>query len=304
MLESSKLSVILRLVNLKVVIFEAAIKVNSTNIRNIHLLRCLCLLLSLCCSPGWAQESLRLVSLAPDITRNLISLGAQSQVVGIIEHPQLQLALPQARVVGDYQLLNIEAILALQPDYVLVWQGGNPEAQLQRIESLGLTVVRIKSDRLADLPHQWQFLGKLLNREDQASRLIEQFNLALDSYRVKAERPVRTFYQLWHQPLMSINNSGYQAEVLQLCGAENVLAEAFEAFPQVGVEAVLAADVELILASDELPSDWRDRWMEWPQIPAVQRDQLHTVEADYLHQLTLDTLKGIDQVCSAVERAR
>ncbi len=267
-------------------------------------MRYLSFILYLCCVPAMAKDSLRLVSLAPDITRNLMSLEAESQVVGVIEHPQLELALPQARVVGDYQLLNVEAILALQPDYVLVWQGGNPEAQLQRLESLGLRVVRIKSDRLADLPRQWQLLGELLNREDQAGQLIEQFNSALDSYRVESERPVRTFYQLWHRPLMSINNSGYLAEVLQLCGAENVLAEAYEAFPQVGVEALLASDVELILASDELPPDWRDSWMEWPQIPAVKHDQLYTVEADYLHQLTLDTLIGVSQVCDAVERAR
>ena len=279
-------------------------KVNPIHTMKICSLRYLSLIFALCCACSLAQEQLRLVSLAPDITRNLIAIGAESQIVGIIEHNQLQLELPQAQVVGDYQLLNIEAILALQPDYVLVWQGGNPEAQLQRLESLGLQVVRVKSDRLADLPNQWRLFGELLNREDQAESLIEQFSSALESYRVEAERPVRTFYQLWHQPLMSINNSGYQAEILQLCGANNVLAEAYEAFPQVGIEAVLAADVELILASDELPQDWRESWSDWPQIPAVKRDQLYTVEADYLHQLTLDTLKGVSQVCSAVERAR
>lgn len=279
-------------------------QVNPIDIRKFHLLRYVSFVLSLFCASAVAQESLRLVSLAPDITRNLMAIGAESHIVGIIEHKQLQLELPQAQVVGDYQLLNIEAILALRPDHVLVWQGGNPEAQLQRLESLGLDVVRIKSARLADLPNQWRLFGELLGREDQAERLIEQFSSALESYRVVAKRPVRTFYELWHQPLMSINNSGYQAEILQLCGAKNVLAEAYETFPQVGIEAVLAADVELILASDELPQDWRDKWSDWPQIPAVKRDQLYTVEADYLHQLTLDTLKGISQVCSAVERAR
>lgn len=279
-------------------------QVNPIDIRKFHLLRYVSLVLSLFCASAVAQESLRLVSLAPDITRNLMAIGAESHIVGIIEHKQLQLELPQAQVVGDYQLLNIEAILALRPDHVLVWQGGNPEAQLQRLESLGLDVVRIKSARLADLPNQWRLFGELLDREAQAERLIEQFSSALESYRVVAKRPVRTFYELWHQPLMSINNSGYQAEILQLCGAKNVLAEAYETFPQVGIEAVLAADVELILASDELPQDWRDKWSDWPQIPAVKRDQLYTVEADYLHQLTLDTLKGVSQVCSAVERAR
>lgn len=268
-------------------------------------MRYLTLVILLFCSVATAQTSVRLVSLAPDITRNLIAMDAGSQIFGIIEHSELQRDLPQARVIGDYQLLNIEAILALEPDYVLAWQGGNPEAQLQRLESLGLTVVRIKSEKLADLPQQWLLFGKLLNREAQAKVLIDQFNRLLESYRVSPDKPrIRAFYQLWHQPLMSINNSGYLAEILQLCGAENVMAEAFEAFPQVGFEAVLAADVELILASDELPPEWSEAWRRWPQIPAVKRDRLYTVEADYLHQLTLETLKGVSQVCSAVERAR
>lgn len=252
----------------------------------------------------FAGSAERLVVLAPDITRNLIALGAEANIVGIIENSDLQARLPNAEIVGDYQLLNIEAILALEPDLVVAWQGGNPEPQLQRLETLGLSLVRIKSEKLTDLPEQWRRLGELLDRQLRAEELIAEFNTTLQQLSAKDRRPVRTFYELWHQPLMSVNGQGWLGEILTLCGAQNILHNAVAAYPQVSVEAVLAAETELILASNELPEDWRAAWRNWPQIPAVTQDQLYTVEADYLHQLTLETLIGVSQVCSAVERAR
>lgn len=251
-----------------------------------------------------AQAPVRLVVLAPDITRNLLALGARDNIVGIIANAALEAELPQAKVVGDHQLLSIEAILGLRPDYVVAWQGGNPPAQLQRLSELGLQLIHIKTERLSDLPAQWQLFGELLGREEVAGELVERFESSIEAFRIANQRPVPTFYQLWHEPLMSINNQGWFGEILQLCGAQNILGDAYAAYPQVGIEAVVAARVELILASDELPASWRERWQNWPQLPAVAADHLYTVEADYLHQLTMETLKGVSQVCSAVERAR
>ena len=251
-----------------------------------------------------ATGSVRLVVLAPDIAHNLIAIGAGDNIVGIIDNPALKTTLPQAQVVGDYQLINIESVLSLEPDYIIVWDGGNSEVQLSRLEALGFKLVRVKSNRLEDLPKQWQQLAELVGKETNAAQMSAQFSHALEQFDARSQQSVRVFYQLWHSPLMSVNREGLISEILTLCGAENVMALASEPYPQIGTETVLAAEVDLILASDEAPDDWPLRWKNWPDIPAVKHDQLYTVETDYLHQLTNDTLKGINQVCSAVEQAR
>lgn len=254
--------------------------------------------------PVKASDPLRLVVLAPDLANNLVMMEASEQIVGIIANPSLQALLPEAAVVGDHQLLNVEQILGLEPDWVIAWEGGNPESQLQRLESLGLNLLRIRTERLTDLPKQWSQFGVLLDHEPQAERLIAQFEQGLAELQKRDAKPVRLFYELWHDPLMSLNDSSWIADIFELCGAENILGASYEAYPQIGEEAVLAGNVELILASSELPEHWREKWRKWPQIPAVAQDQLYTVNADYLHQLTLNTLRGVREVCLAVERAR
>ena len=261
-------------------------------------------LLLILCAPYAASQTHRIVVLAPDIARNLIDLGAEDSIVGIVKNDELEAKIPWARVVGDHQQLSIEAIFALNPDYVIVWQGGNPEPQIQKMRTLGLNIVRIRTTRLADLPAQWRTLGQLLGKEQRAEQLGLEFMAQLQRLEATQEKPVRLFYQLWHQPLMSVSNTSWLSEVFTLCGAENVMADAAGSFPQIGIEAVLAADVEVIIASDELSSDWKDRWRKWPQVPAVSQNHLYTVRADYLHQLTGETLKGVLQVCEAVARAR
>lgn len=246
----------------------------------------------------------RLVVLAPDLAYNLIELGASDSIVGIIDNPALVKSLPNVPVVGDYQLLNAELILSLRPDYLIVWQGGNSELQLNRLESLGLNLVRVKADRLEDLPRQWRLFGDLLGRQKKSEELSTRFTDALAKLDARHKAKVRVFYQLWHSPLMSVNKDSLISQILTVCGAENVMGSALEPYPQIGAEAVLANRVDLILAADDAPDDWQLNWIKWPTIPAVKQDQLYTVETDYLHQLTNDTLKGISQVCTAVERAR
>lgn len=262
------------------------------------------LLLLINCASVIADTSPRLVVLAPDLARNLIMLGAADQIRGIISNDSLEQQLTNAEVVGDHQLLNFEKILSLKPSKIIAWQGGNPESQLQRLEGLGLEVVRVRTERLADLPAQLRTFGQILGREAQAQLLIDQFYTAMDALQVKSQPDVRLFYELWHAPLMSVNDHSWISEIFSLCGAINVLGRAYEPYPQVGEEAVLAGNVQVILGSSELPSNWQESWQKWPQIPAVAADQLYTVDADYLHQLTLDTVRGAEQVCAAVERAR
>lgn len=256
------------------------------------------------CSLASADTQVRLVVLAPDMAKNLIALGAEEQIKGIIGNAFLEQQLPDAEVVGDHQLLNFEKVLSLRPDWIIAWQGGNPESQLQRLEKLGLEVVRIKTERLGDLPAQFRIFGELLGRQSDAESLISQFNADIKRLSIDAVPDVRLFYELWHKPLMSINDQSWISEIFTMCGAVNVLGQAYEPYPQIGEEAVLSGDVQVILGSSELPSDWTENWQKWPQIPAVAEDQLYTVEADYLHQLTLETVKGVEQVCETVELAR
>ena len=44
------------------------------------------------------------------------------------------------------------SVLALRPDVVLVWPTGTPETTIERLRALGLNVVDVPTQSLADVP--------------------------------------------------------------------------------------------------------------------------------------------------------
>ena len=252
--------------------------------------------------PASALADLRLVVLSPDLTENIYALGKGDWVVGRVSAADYPKEILDVQVIGDYQSLDAEAIVRLDPDYVLAWQGGNPERQLTYLESLGLNLIRIKGDTLTEIPAQLTELGRLLNAEAEASNLIAEFNRRLASSAVKVKEPKRVFYQLWSDPMLTLNAQSVVSEAVDHCGGVNVFKDRPEMAPQVSIESVIGMNPELILASDGLPDAWQEAWQQWPFLDAVRHQNLYKINSDYLHRLTMRTLDGVDEVCEILSR--
>ncbi|WP_432697974.1 cobalamin-binding protein [Marinobacterium sp. YM272] len=246
----------------------------------------------------------RIVVLAPNLAEDLDAIGALDRVVGRVAHTDYPAQVAKLPLVGDYQQFNVEAILSLNPDLVLAWQEGNPEAQLRKLEAMGLEVFRLSSQHIRDIPDNLIQLGRLTGQEAQAEQAAAAFHRRLAELEpAEGPRP-RLFYLLWDDPLLSVSNSTLIGEAIAFCGADNLFAERPEAIPQLNMEAVIAAQPDLIVSTNEVGDNWRERWLSWKQIPAVARQQLVSLEADYLHRATPRFLSGLDELCKAVSAAR
>jgi ABC-type Fe3+-hydroxamate transport system substrate-binding protein len=261
--------------------------------RLVLLLRLLFILLI----PTTALAELRLVVLSPDLTENIFALRKGDTVVGRVSSADFPDEVLNVPIIGDYQSLDAEAIVKLDPDYVLAWKGGNSERQLTYLESLGLKLVRIKGDTLADIPSQLTELGRLLEAEAEADNLIAEYHRRLANSRVNAEKPKRVFYQLWSDPMLTLNAQSVVSETIAHCGGVNLFKDRSEMAPQVSIESVISVDPDLILASDGLPENWQEAWQNWPFLNAVKHQRLYKINSDYLHRLTMRTLDGVDEVC-------
>ena len=246
----------------------------------------------------------RFVVLAPDLTENMFAIGAGESVVGRVEAADFPSEVVTIPVVGDFQSINAELILSLKPDYVLAWQGGNPERHLQYLEGLGLNVVRLSSQSILDLPEQLRLLGELSGQVDVANARAIEFETELQGLSEgRKGRNLPLFYQIWHSPLMTINSSSWITEAITYCGGLNLFADRAEAVPQLTVESIISANPKLIIAGSGADQSWVEFWKPWSMIDAVANNQLNTVEADYLHRLTMRTLLGMEQLCQAIDAA-
>lgn len=254
------------------------------------------------------QPAQRIVSLAPHVTEQLYAIGAGERIVGAVDYsdyPEAAKALPR---VGGYSRLDLERILALQPDLIVGWQSGNDARQLERLQQLGLTVYLSEPRHLADIPSNMQRLGKLSGVAQQAAVAAAQFRQGIAALRQQHEGGVRlrVFYQIWNRPLMTINGKHLISDVISLCGGNNVFADIDSLTPKVSKEAVLAANPQVIIVSgmgSERP-EWLDDWRRWPQLSAVKTKQLYVIPPDIIQRATPRLLQGANRLCQLLDKAR
>ena len=254
------------------------------------------------------QPARRIVSLAPHITEQLFAVGAGEQVVGVSAYSDFPAAANTIQRIGDGGGLDIEAIVALQPDLVVAWQSGNPAAQIARLQALGLTVFISEPGELGEVVTTLQRLGELAGSEEVAQAVIERFNRRLAGLRArhKDKAPVSVFYQVWDTPLMTINGDHLISDVIRLCGGVNVFSGLSQLAPQIGIESVLTRNPRVIIAADRGPvgGDVLTGWWRWSNMSAVRDGNLFTVPGDALVRHTPRILDGAERVCKILDQVR
>lgn len=249
----------------------------------------------------------RIVSIAPHITELLFAAGAGERIVGVDEfsdHPAAAKALPR---IGRHSSLDLEAILALKPDLVIGWASGNRMPQLQNLERLGIPLYLNEIRSIDDIAASIETFGRITASPSAlhgAARLRER--IATLAARKHTGPRLRVFYQIWHQPLMTVNGQHLISQAVSLCGGQNVFAALKPLAPTVGIESVLAADPEVIIASGSTADSpaWLQDWRRWPQLAAVREDQLVAIDPDIVQRPTPRFLDGVEAMCAALDRAR
>lgn len=254
------------------------------------------------------KPATRIVSLAPHITELLFAAGAGPHVVGVVSHsdyPAAALKIPQ---VGSYKTVSEESLVALRPDLIVAWHSGNGPEVIQRMRHLGFKVYVNEPRVLDDVANSLKTLGLLGGSAAQGAAASESFlkvYRALQS-RYEIRQVVSVFYQVWDEPLTTLNGTHLISDVIKLCGGRNVFADAIPIAPRISVESVLRSDPDVIVASGmgESRPDWLDAWYDWPSMRAVQRNRLFFVPPDLLQRHTPRILEGAKQLCELLDTAR
>jgi iron complex transport system substrate-binding protein len=255
-----------------------------------------------------SQPAKRIVSLAPNVTELLFEIGAGEDIVGTVEYsdyPQAAKTIPR---IGRHNALDLETIVMLKPDLVIAWQSGNPVQQVEKLVNLGIPVYYSELRKLMDVADTLQRFGKLTGLQANAQRaqqaFVTRYRRLNKDYQHKSK--IKVFYEIWNQPMMSVNGDHIINEVIELCGGENVFKSLAPLTPTVNVEAVLLADPEVIIASGvgDAPPPWLGEWDRWRQLSAVKHGHVYYVNPDYIHRQTSRILIGAERVCSLLDKAR
>lgn len=249
---------------------------------------------------GGGGVAQRIVSLAPHITELAFAAGAGQRLVATVEYSDYPPAARRVARIGDAFRIDLERVLVLQPDLVLTWASGTPAAVLDRLEAMGLRHEAVVTERLDDVPRALRRIGTLAGTARIAERAAVDYEARLAQLRRShAGRAARSvFIELDDRPLYTVNDRHVISEVVALCGGRNVFGRLAALAPQVALEAVLAADPEVILSLDDAVADPLAEWSRWPALRAVRAGAVHSLPADLLTRSTPRILDGVEIACA------
>ena len=194
----------------------------------------------------------------------------------------------------------------LEPDLLLVWEGGTPAHVIDELGALGYRVEAMRTNSVADVARTIVRIGELTDHRETANRAAAAFEQRLGeieaAHRDRAD--ITVFYQVSARPLYTVNGGHFVSEIIELCGGTNVFGDLGELAPTIEVEAVVERDPEVFLAGSDAGPDAFSEWQRWPQIAANRYGNHFILPGDVISRATPRLLDGAAVVCSVLDEAR
>lgn len=250
----------------------------------------------------------RIATLSPGATELTYAAGAGDQVVAVVSYSDYPPEAKQVASVGSHTRIDLEKLVGLAPDIVIGWVTGNPAEQLETLEALGMPVFYIEPRNVEGVASAIERLARLAGTETAGQAVADNFRNTMNALeeRYRDREPVPTFYQVWDEPLMSVNDQHLIGQVVEICGGENVFGEQARLVPRIDDEAVLAANPEAIVAGGmgEENRHWLTHWEQYPNLTAVAEDNLFFVPPSLIQRPTPRLMEGTQILCEKLDIAR
>jgi iron complex transport system substrate-binding protein len=191
--------------------------------------------------------------MSPNLTQTIFALGADDMLVGVDDYsiyPDKARSLPK---MGNFLNPTLETIIAAKPDLVLIVN--TDENMKQMLSSAGLRIESFGNDSIPDILESIDRLGRLLDREDEAKALIDNFNAVKNRVDALLEGVPLTKVVLvagrnpGRLQDIYVAGSSFMGSLLSTAGGENVFGDLGIPWPEVSIESLIGTDPDVIIDS-------------------------------------------------------
>jgi iron complex transport system substrate-binding protein len=153
--------------------------------------------------------------------------GASNRLVSVSAFSNLPESVKQLPITSDARSIDLEKMKSLRPDLIIYWLGGTSESQIQSIKKTfnkDVQFISVQPKKLSDIATDIESIGKALGTESVAKKNADALRSKIAELNTMqkniSERKVRVFYQVWAQPLMTLNQDHIIGDIIQRCGGE------------------------------------------------------------------------------------
>jgi iron complex transport system substrate-binding protein len=244
----------------------------------------------------------KIISLAPNVTEILFSLGLDQEIVGVSIHCNFPEKVQSKVRVGSYISLDFEKIVSLKPDLIIATGAGNTRDMVDRLERLGFPTYVIFPKNVEDVTRSVGHLSQLVGREKEGAEIIQEMKRRRErvvALTLGLPRP-RVFLQIGEAPIVTVGKNSFADDLIRLAGGDNVAGNEKEMYPRFGMEEILKRSPEVILISSMNPRGNYQKvlqeWSRWKTIPAVKNGQIYLIDSDLIDRPSPRIIEGLEEM--------
>ena len=261
----------------------------------------------------------RIITLAPHLSELVDSAGGSDRLMGVSAFSNFPTSVKQLPITSDARSIDLEKMKSLHPDLIIYWRGGTSESQIQSIKKTfnkNVQFIAVEPKKLTDIATDIETIGKTLGTDLVAKKNADVLRLKITELRNNennqnkqkniSQRKVRVFYQVWAQPLMTLNQDHIISDIIQLCGGEQLFANEKVLVPTVSREAVIKANPEIIFTAvdnQKMPSDW-SMWTSFSQLAATKNKAFVDLDGDIISRPSPRIMQGAQKICAEINQLR
>ena len=230
------------------------------------------------------------ISMAPSITQTLMDLGCTDQIIALDTNSAAMEGAPQGLPAFDMMTPDAEQMATLAPDVIFVSSisssgGENP---FQPLQELGTTVVCIPtSASIEDIYEDVTFLGQVMGKTERAAEINENLKAEIDRITalgasIPEDQRKTVYFEIAAAPSAYSTGSGtYMDEMINLIGANNMMADKAEGWTSVDSEVVVSGNPDVILTNVDYLEDPVGEIKSregWEAVTAVKNGDVYQID--------------------------
>jgi iron complex transport system substrate-binding protein len=167
------------------------------------------------------------------------------------------------------------------------------------LQRLGIPVFMVDPHGIEGIYGSIVSLGRALNREADADRLVARLRARADAVRARvAGKPgPRVLMAIWYDPPMTIGKHAFISELIEAAGARSVTDDIAQEWPEVSLEAIVSRQPDALLfirGSSITPEELKAR-PGWERLRAVQQGRIYYTDdrIQYPSPIAFDALEDL-----------
>lgn len=211
------------------------------------------------------HDGLRVVSLAPNVTEILYTLGLSNQVVGVSKYSDYPPEAKEKPQVGGTYDPNWEMIIALQPDLVI---GLDSQEEIAgQLKQLSINFLGVPHERIDEIMQSVLIIGEACDAQSEAQELFQTLEAtALRHRNLSKDWKPRILVCIGHDEQLTrmyiaARNTFYD-DLIHLAGGINACEQTAIKYPEISPEGLRTMQPDLVIdispnLSQESASLWQ-----------------------------------------------